>query len=314
MARERMAEGERSRCMTISRRARVREARRFCVATAALLAALLVSSCVVLTTLPRAVVQEPDGSLVVRSIPCAGTGVAPAVGATTSRDALDPDAIRVVSWNIHKQADSGWDRDLARFAADADLLLLQEAVLSPTLRELLDAQHLRFMMASSFLYEDTDIGVLSAARVMPVGACTERVVEPWLRIPKSATVSWFALRGTSQTLAVVNVHAINFSLSVAGYRAQFESLVGALRHHDGPILFAGDLNTWTDERLEVVREATAALKLSEIPFVEDRRSLFLGHQLDHLLVRGLDVVSAAAIAVESSDHNPVLAMVRLQRR
>jgi endonuclease/exonuclease/phosphatase (EEP) superfamily protein YafD len=313
VARERVAKGERNLCMIISRRARVRERRRICVAAAvALLAALLVTSCVVLTTLPRAVVQEPDGNLVVRSIPCSGG--APAAGAATPREALDPNAIRVISWNIHKQGDGGWDRDLARFAADADLLLLQEAVLSPPLRAILEAEHLRFTMASSFLYEDKDIGVLSAARVTPVAACTERVVEPWLRIPKSAMVSWFALRGTSQTLAVVNVHAINFSLSVAGYRAQFESLAGALRHHDGPILFAGDLNTWTDERLAVVREATAALELTEIPFAEDRRSLFLGHQLDHLLVRGLDVVSAAAIAVESSDHNPVLAMLRLQRR
>ena len=313
MARERMAKGERGRRMTISRGELSSEPWRICIARAtALLTALLVSSCVVLTTLPRAIVQEPDGSLVVRSIPCASS--APAVGATTARDAFDPDAIRVLSWNIHKQGDSGWDRDLTRFAADADLLLLQEAVLSPPLREILAFEHLRFTMASSFLYEDIDIGVLSAARVTPVAVCTERVVEPWLRIPKSATVSWFALSGTSQTLAVVNVHAINFSLSVAGYRAQFESLVGVLRHHDGPILFAGDLNTWTDERLEVVREATAALELSEIPFAEDRRSRFLGHQLDHLLVRGLEVVSATAITVESSDHNPVLATLRLQRR
>jgi endonuclease/exonuclease/phosphatase (EEP) superfamily protein YafD len=179
---------------------------------------------------------------------------------------------------------------------------------------ILDAQRLRFTMASSFLYRETDYGVLSASRTVPVAACTERVVEPLLQIPKSAAIEWFALRGTNRTLAVVNVHAINFSLDVVGYRAQFESVVAALRRHEGPILFAGDLNTWTDERLVVLREAAVALELDEIPFADDRRSVFLGHQLDHLLVRGLDVVSATAVAVESSDHNPVMATLRLRPR
>ena len=299
MACERMAQSERRRVTKL----------------AAALTALLLSSCVVLTTLPRAVVQQSDGSLAVRSIPCTEGGNAPpAIGATTPRDALDPNAIRVLTWNIHKQGDLGWDRDLVRFSKETDLLLLQEAVLSPPLREILDAARFRFTMASSFVYGDADIGVLSAARVTPLAACTERAIEPWLRIPKSAAIEWFALGGTSRTLAVVNVHAINFSLSVAGYRTQFEALVGALRRHDGPILFAGDLNTWTDERQDVVREAAAALGLDEIPFAEDRRSVFLGHQLDHLLVRGLDVVSADAIVVESSDHNPVFATLRLRDR
>ena len=277
------------------------------------LCALLLSSCVVLTSLPRAVVQEADGSLVVRSIPCTNRAVAPERDASAANEALDPNAIRVLTWNIHKQGDEGWDRDLRQFAAAADLVLLQEAVLSPPLRSILDAEHLRFMMASSFIYEDRDMGVLSATRVSPITACTERVVEPLLRIPKSATISWFALAGSTQTLAVVNVHAINFSLSVTGYRAQFESLVGALRNHSGPIIFAGDFNTWTDERLAVVRDATAALELTELTIADDRRTIFFGHQLDHLLVRGLDIVDARVFAVDSSDHNPVIATLRLRK-
>jgi endonuclease/exonuclease/phosphatase (EEP) superfamily protein YafD len=42
--------------------------------------------------------------------------------------------------------------------------------------------------------------------------------------------------------------------------------------------------------------------------------VFFGHQLDHILVRGLDVVDAEAIPVESSDHNPVRATFRLRER
>jgi endonuclease/exonuclease/phosphatase (EEP) superfamily protein YafD len=267
----------------------------------------------VLTTLPRAVVQNADGSLVIRSIPCSANtrAIKPARDVALT-DALDPRAIRVLTWNIHKEGDAGWDRDLAQFLAANDLVLLQEAVLSPALLDLLESQTLRFTMASSFLYRDTDVGVLTAARVLPVASCTELVVEPWLRIPKSATVAWFALKGTTQTLAVVNVHAVNFALSLDAYREQFDGLVAALRNHDGPIIFAGDLNTWTDARVAVVLEAAATLRVTAIPFTEDLRSLFLGHQLDYMLVRGLDIVHAAAIAVKSSDHNPVTATLRLR--
>ena len=275
--------------------------------------AALLSSCVVLTTLPRAVVQNADGSLVVRSIPCSANAdaIKPARDLAPAQT-LDPRALRVLTWNIHKEGDAGWQHDLALFLAGNDLILLQEAVLSPALLDLLEAPNLRFTMASSFLYQDTDIGVLTAARVLPLASCTELVVEPWLRIPKSATVSWFALEGTPQTLAVVNVHAINFALSLAAYQQQFDALVAALRNHDGPIIFAGDFNTWTDARLAVVLDAAAALRVTEIPFAEDLRSLFFGHQLDHMMIRGLDVVQAAAIAVKSSDHNPVTATLRLR--
>jgi endonuclease/exonuclease/phosphatase (EEP) superfamily protein YafD len=275
--------------------------------------AAFLSSCVVLTTLPRAVVQNADGSLVVRSIPCnTAANATPSARDAASSQVLDPRAIRVLTWNIHKEGDAGWDHDLARFIAESDLVLLQEAVLSTPLLDLLASQNLRFTMASSFLYQDTDIGVLTAARVLPLASCTELVVEPWLRIPKSATVSWFALEGTTQSLAVVNVHAVNFALSLDVYREQFAALVAALREHDGPIIFAGDFNTWTDDRLAVVLDAAAKLRITAIPFAEDLRSLFLGHQLDHMLVRGLDVVQAAAIAVKSSDHNPVTATLRLR--
>src|SRR5436853_1989331 len=131
--------------------------------------AALLSSCVVLTTLPRAVVQNADGSLVVRSIPCSANAnaIKPARDVAPAQ-ALDPHALRVLTWNIHKEGDAGWQHDLAQFLAGNDLILLQDAVLSPELLDLLEAQNLRFTMASSFLYHDTDIGVLTAARVRPL--------------------------------------------------------------------------------------------------------------------------------------------------
>jgi endonuclease/exonuclease/phosphatase (EEP) superfamily protein YafD len=274
------------------------------------LLASAMSACITLTALPRAVVTSDNGRIDIRSLPC--VSVADDLAALPlSAPRLDPAAIRLLTWNIHKEDDAGWQQDLARFTADSDIVLLQEASLGTSLLETLDHARMRFVMASSFLYADTDVGVLTAARIAPRASCTERTVEPWLRIPKSTVVSWFALWGTPRTLAVANIHAINFSLSVNDYRAQLAALVTVLSTHDGPIVFAGDFNTWNDARQESVRATAAALGLSEIPYGNDRRALFFGRPVDHILARGLAVVDATAIPVQSSDHNPVRATLRL---
>jgi endonuclease/exonuclease/phosphatase (EEP) superfamily protein YafD len=284
--------------------------RRLLRAVALLPPVAALAACVALTAAPRAVIMDADRSVRVRSLPCSAA-TASLLPAAPAAERLDPHAIRVVTWNIHKQADAGWRDDLARFARSTDLVLLQEATLDAALQEVLEDAGLVWVMASSFLFGDVDIGVLTATRTPPIATCTERTMEPLLGLPKSAVISWFALEGTPQTLAVVNVHAINFAVTLGAYRAQFVALTDALRAHRGPIVFAGDLNTWNQARHDAVREAARTLRLDEITLSEDRRSLFFGRQLDHLLVRGLDVVDATAVQVVSSDHNPVLATLRI---
>jgi endonuclease/exonuclease/phosphatase (EEP) superfamily protein YafD len=226
--------------------------------------------------------------------------------------ALDPAAIRVFTWNIHKQADAGWSRDLRALTKRADLLLLQEAVLDATLRRLIDDEGLDWIMASSFAYAGRDVGVITAARVPPVEICTARASEPLLGIPKSAIVSWFALRGRADRLAVANVHSINFSLSLGAYRAQLDALADTLGRHAGPLILAGDFNTWSPAREEALRAVVAHLRLVEIALPDDRRTRFFGRQVDRIFVRGLETTAASAVAVTSSDHNPVLATLHVR--
>lgn len=271
----------------------------------------LLAGCITLTAEPRALLQKDDGTIAVRSIRCGGDIARITPPDVSTNRGLDPHAIRLITWNIHKQHDAGWQRDLTSFAADHDVVLLQEIVLDAPLRELIAGAGLRWVMASSFLREAHDVGVLTAARTLPLATCTERIVEPVLRLPKSAVITWFALRGEAQTLAVVNVHAVNFALSLGAYRAQFDAIVDALAAHHGPVVLAGDLNTWTDARSRVVSEAAERLGLVEIPFDDDQRRVFFGHQLDRIYVRGLERVTSSAISVTSSDHNPVDAILRV---
>ena len=272
------------------------------------LGALALCACVTLTEMPRGISSADDGRLRVAPIACSAvTAASPARTAPLATSTL-----RVLTWNLHKQDDFGWDRDLTRFLETVDIVLLQEAVLRDDLRALLDARGLRYTMASAFIYRDVDHGVVTGARVPPAALCAERIDEPLFRIPKTALIAWYALAGRSDTLAVVNVHAVNFSLLEAPYEAQFAALVRALTAHRGPIVFAGDFNTWSDGRRAVVKRAADALGLREIVFEPDLRARFLGQQVDHVMVRGLSLVSAAAIEVTSSDHNPVAVTLRLE--
>ena len=63
---------------------------------------------------------------------------------------LDPDAIRILTWNIHKEDDAGWQRDLGEFVRTHDIVLLQEVVLQDSLRHVIEEAGLRWIMASSF--------------------------------------------------------------------------------------------------------------------------------------------------------------------
>ncbi|MCC7327096.1 MAG: endonuclease/exonuclease/phosphatase family protein [Burkholderiales bacterium] len=283
----------------------------------ALLLALmnLLAACVTLTESPRALISGAD-RIAARTLPCP-TAAQDARTANVDRNgevAIDAAAIRVVTWNIHKAEDAGWRPDLERFAANSDILLLQEVTLHDSVQQVLQAASMRWVMASSFIYDDLDIGVLTATRVMPVASCTQRFVEPLLRLPKSAVITWLPLTGTRETLAVANVHSINFSLSLETYQMQLATLGDALVEHEGPVIVGGDLNTWTRERQNAVHVFAQRLRLAEIPLADDRRTLFLGNQVDHLLVRGLDVVSAQVTTVTSSDHNPVAAVLRVPPR
>jgi endonuclease/exonuclease/phosphatase (EEP) superfamily protein YafD len=284
--------------------------------------------CITLTVEPRAVVSAPGGTARVMTLKCEAVDrILQAAGAGEAADALDRRPLRLLVWNIHKQGDSGWERDLSRFAAASDVMLLQETVLQPPLRNILDDSGLRWVMASSFLLGADDNGVLTATRIAPIASCTQRVVEPLIRFPKSAVISWLpiadtradtrtdtradARAGSRETLAIANVHSINFELAPDVYRAQLEALADALAGHRGPIIFAGDFNTWNDARDAIVAETAARLGLTELNLRVDQRAVFFARHLDHIFIRGLQLIDISAIPVTSSDHNPLAATLRI---
>ena len=269
----------------------------------------LVGACVTFPDEERVLTADRDGRVMARDLPCAAIA-APSAGAR----ALDGGALRVLAWNLHKNDDPGWDTDLARFAAESDLLLIQEAALTPELRRVVETAGYRWLLASALRWNGHEMGVMTAARVEPARACTQRFQEPLLQVPKAAIIAYYPVGGRRDTLAVANLHAINFTLDLDSYRRQLEAIAAELVKHDGPVIFAGDLNTWTRERAAIVSEIAARLGLTPVVPADDARTRFFGQQVDHFYVRGLEVVVASTPVVQSSDHNPVRVTLRLTDR
>ncbi len=276
------------------------------------LTATLIALCAACATVPpvqQSFARGEDGLAVGRPLPCGGEPSA--TDAAMATVALAGPTLRVLSWNLHKNDDPGWATDLARFAADSDLLLIQEAALTPGLQRVLQDAGFDWLLASSFTLNGHETGVLNAARVRPASACVQRFFEPLLQLPKSALIARYEISGTSARLAVANVHSINFTLGLDAYRAQLEAIARELADHRGPLIVAGDFNSWNPARLEVVHDVMQRMGLVSVLPSVDTRSRFLGQLVDYIFVRGLEVVHATAPEVQSSDHNPVLATLRV---
>ena len=278
----------------------------------AVLGAALIALCAACARVPStqlAFALGPDGVAVGSPLPCSGEPTTANAG-PVALPLPGPD-FRVLSWNLHKNDDPGWEADLTRFAAASDLLLIQESALTAGLQRVLRDAGYDWLLASSFMLNDCATGVLSAARVRPTSACVQRSLEPLLRLPKSALITRYEVTGVAQQLAVANLHSINFTLGLDAYRTQLEAIARELAEHRGPVIVAGDLNTWSSARLEVVEDVMQHLGLVSVPAGLDGRSRFLGHQVDHIFVRDLEVVHAEVPKVASSDHNPVLLELRV---
>ena len=269
----------------------------------------LTAACATVPPLQQAFANGTDGVAIGGPLPCSGRTTA--VEAAQAVQPMPGPVVRVLSCNLHKNDDPGWDEDLARFAAASDLLLIQEAALTAALQRALATAGYDWLLASSFTLNDHETGVLNAARVRPVSACVQRTFEPLLQLPKSAVITRYAVRGVEGALAVANVHSINFTLGLDEYRMQLEAIARELADHRGPVIVAGDFNSWNPTRLDIVNDVMQRMDLVSVLPTIDTRSRFLGHQVDYIFVRGLEVVHAEAPEVKSSDHNPVLTTLRV---
>jgi len=247
---------------------------------------------------------------VVTALVCAGaaaTSQSEACAATLGRSAaqaggeLDGE-LEVLSWNIQKASGAGWADDLASLGAGVDLAFFQEAAVEAHIPRVL-RPNLHSNFAQGYTTAGQATGVLTLSTGTPSAHCELTAWEPWLGTPKATGITEYPLRDRDERLLAINLHAINFEFSPENFHAQFDALGSVLDGHVGPVILAGDLNTWSSERQSLVDAFMLEHGLGSVAFEPDLRTRAFGRALDHIYVRGLRADAARVIPVTSSDHN-----------
>jgi endonuclease/exonuclease/phosphatase (EEP) superfamily protein YafD len=230
--------------------------------------------------------------------------------------AFAPDNIRVAVWNLCKGAGGMlFEHDYRSLCYRSDLILTQEALLSRRSLRMFCERGFQTIHAASYKRRDgLRDGVMTVSRVAPAGP-SMRVVckypEPIFRTPKVALIKTFKIAGSEDPLLVINIHATLVRLKAAAME-EMEHLLSHLPEHRGPIILAGDFNTFTPGYLRAVTLVLERLGLRYVHIPDDPRPRT--QALDQVFCRGLDVHSAMIdTTIRNSDHFPILLTLSLQR-
>ncbi|MFO6424886.1 endonuclease/exonuclease/phosphatase family protein [Motilimonas sp. KMU-193] len=222
-----------------------------------------------------------------------------------SRGSLLPAEFSLLVWNVYKYQDPRWQGTLANLLKTHHLALLQEASSDSQVSQFWQHRGWQGFGASAFSQDGRFFGVQNLAKVEGQLVCVELSPEPWIQLPKSTLVTLYPMADTAAGLLVINVHGINFTLGTADWNLQLANLFALVERHVGPVIFAGDFNTWSRSRQLELREQAKQVGLSEVSFTPDQRLVVMGEPLDHIYIKDIEVVSAKAYALAGSDHFPM---------
>ncbi|MBC7465406.1 MAG: endonuclease/exonuclease/phosphatase family protein [Bdellovibrio sp.] len=215
--------------------------------------------------------------------------------------------VSLVTWNAHKLEDKNFFFDLKKLSESSDLLMVQEAV-HTTAWQAAFASHMPFAFSfnKSFCWDDKANGVMTASRIGLNNnlALLSPGTEPGSFTHKVTGYSQILVGG--KVVHVINTHALNFNVGIA-FEEQIDHLVKFMAQLQGPIIWAGDFNTWNPLRTDYLNEKAKTLGLSHVNPARDSRFLVL----DHIYVRGFTAISAEVLDLQSSDHFPIKATLRL---
>jgi endonuclease/exonuclease/phosphatase (EEP) superfamily protein YafD len=234
------------------------------------------------------------------------------LNADNNTTGLNPERISILNWNIYKGQRENWAVDFKRYTYKHDVVTIQEANLGDDLKSMLDSEQKYWTLNNAFNYQDKATGVMTASRVRPIQSCGQSTVEPFIRYPKTSLVSYYPVEGRDDNLLVANIHGINFTLGVGVYKVQIEKLYDVMKHHNGPVVLAGDFNTWSDARMQIVNDLAQRLSLESLDYTSHNRTIVLGNAIDHVFYRGLEPIEHDTWHVTSSDHNPTHVSFRVR--
>ncbi len=222
-----------------------------------------------------------------------------------------PDTFGVLCWNVYKnnrkqQAFYPFLKSLVE-ENKIDLLFFQEANFKDSKSCMLS--DFSFDAAANLEYRGKFFGVLTASKAesQRSQAYLTEGKESLILTHKSLLLSEFSFVDKSKLL-VLNIHAINFRENKR-YDYELDSLLVHVKDHQGPMIIAGDFNSWHKKRMQKLEEIKKILSLKTVTFKDKEKiKSFMGYPLDHIFYRGLELMDSAVIDGDNlSDHAPLFA-------
>lgn len=226
-------------------------------------------------------------------------------------DGIDPYDIDVLVWNIYKGLNEEWEKEFLNLKEDKELLLLQESVKELRVTSVIKRMVWYESVQATAWYdqdrEGSDTGVMTLSKSPSLRKSWQRsfYLEPILNTPKMTLFTEYKLRGMRKTLLVGNIHGINF---VRAYKLKdmLEEAAKVIESHLGPVIFAGDFNTWNKAKMDYMVDILTKLGMKMVHFSKDYRKTVLGNPLDHIWIKEINVLERKSIESPGSDHNPIL--------
>ncbi|SFV61792.1 hypothetical protein MNB_SV-6-1024 [hydrothermal vent metagenome] len=224
------------------------------------------------------------------------------------------DEFSILCWNVHK---NNIKNPLFRpylkslvVKRDIDFILFQEANFKNG--QMFGIHDFSFEAAANLEYGGEFYGVLTASRVEAIDSqryLTKGKEAIW-GTHKSLLLSYYPFRNRSKLL-IINIHAINFR-EEKQYNIELDRVLELVQNYRGPMIVAGDFNTWSDSRMSRLMDASKKLSLKMVDFKDrDKIKSFMDNQLDFVFYRGLSLIESDVIShPKLSDHNPLYVKFR----
>ncbi len=236
---------------------------------------------------------------------------------SSSSDSFPSSSVSILVWNLEKGKEKMFRHDFSLLFSEktVDLLLAQEFVDSLELPRLNETAY-HMGVAFEYLKTGVNAGTLTGSKTRPSSVHVEisADAEPIVNTKKSALITTFAVG--QQELLVVNIHGRNRG-GLEPFVAQLTSLGQYVKNHTGPVVFAGDFNTNSKEKMTFLDQFMAKLELKEVQFENDARtkSKLSRQYLDHIYVsKEIQVVKSkvfGADEITGSDHQPMLVTLKI---
>lgn len=237
-----------------------------------------------------------------------------------------PTTLQVLVWNIYKENRVALVDDYKKYAADAELVLLQEAIAPDNqLSTVLNSETLNFFMATSFERKRwssvTQNGVATGASAVPSESIAMLAPkrEFGFTTPKAMTANYYHIAGSEQSVLVLNIHALNF-VFFSAYQTQIDQALTLINKHQGPVIFAGDFNTnfpQGEKKQAYLMQAMQNTGLEKVSFHPDARKFVntkcdIASEIDYVFERGFTVLEAYVPDSAGSDHCPLMTRLKLE--